>query len=243
VVEEAGHGAAVILEGRPGLRSEVGSSEEDETSWTATSPGQGQSSGGAEEGLGPRPADGDEGRDDGEQAVVAAEPSSLAGEVGVATGFWGRRARAIQPPTAGPALREARAAAANAAAEAAPEARAHDTEVGAGILPRGNGGAPRAAARSGDQAPTYLAEGRREGVEGRPDPVAKLGEDAGGGRSGRRREQLGHGRGSRELREGRFFVYLFLSCQDFDIIDTPILIWQYLIYTKGMYSVSTTVQG
>jgi hypothetical protein len=66
--------------------------------------------------------------------------------------------------------------------------------------PGGNGGAPRAAARSGDQAPTYLAEGRREGVERRPDPVAKLGEDAGGGRSGRRQEQLGHGRRSRELR-------------------------------------------
>jgi hypothetical protein len=82
-----------------------------------------QKTGGAGDGLGPRPADGDEGRDDGDQAVVAAEPSIWVGEVGVATSFWGCRVCAIQPPTARPALREARAAAANAAAEVAPGAK------------------------------------------------------------------------------------------------------------------------
>jgi hypothetical protein len=39
--------------------------------------------------------------------------------------------------------------------------------------------APGTATGSADQAPTYLADGRREGVEGRPDPVEELREDAG----------------------------------------------------------------
>jgi hypothetical protein len=104
----------------------------------------------------------------------------------------GERFTSTLPRIAGSDLREARAAAPSTAAVGG---EAKDAAVAA---MGGMAEAPGAAAGSADQAPTYLAEGRGEGAEGRPDPVVELEEDAGGGRSSRRRQQRSHGCESRE---------------------------------------------
>ena len=57
------------------------------------------------------------------------------------------------------------------------------------------------ATESASPAPTWQAYGQEEGVKGSQDLAAELGEDAGVGRSGRRRREHSHGqqcRGSRE---------------------------------------------
>jgi hypothetical protein len=108
----------------------------------------------------------------GAKAAAGDKAEAAAGDGAGAAVFEavGERLTKILPRIARSALRETRAAAASSSVEGG---EAKDAAVAA----MGNGGAPRAAARSGDQAPTYLTEGRREGVEGRLDPVANLGED------------------------------------------------------------------
>jgi hypothetical protein len=95
----------------------------------------------------------------------------------------GERFTSTLPRIAGSDLRDARAAAPSAAAVGA---EAKDAAVAA---MGGMEEAPGAAMWSADQAPTYLAEGWREGVEGRPDPAhsskrtLEEGDQAGGGSS------------------------------------------------------------
>jgi hypothetical protein len=87
----------------------------------------------------------------------------------------GERFTSNLPQIAGSDLREARACAASAAAEGG---EAKDAAI---VAMGGMAEAPGTATGTGsaDQSPTYLADGRREGVKGRPDPVKELGEDAG----------------------------------------------------------------
>lgn len=109
------------------------------------------------------------------------------GGAGTAAKAAKERLTNIHPRMAGPDLREARAAAASAAAEVGAAKEAAD--VGMARRKRSSGSCNAAA--SAEAAPTWHAEGRKEGVEGKPDLLAEVGKDNGGGRSGRRRRWYG----------------------------------------------------